>query len=338
MNIKLIFNKQLNNISRLIYNLPIDSRKKMLTDMYYRQFLWRLRFRGEEYKEVSKNFTFCCSNYLYGHEYCLKHYSGYKDYIYGLIEHGIFFGHNTSKIGEQAEWDLGSILTFGEDRVKLLKELYPDYNIVGIGPRVHYAETDKEYYDELKRRLDNKSRTIALYPTHGMLGERSLYNMRKFVEKAMTVANEINAKNILVSLHPSDLANGLDKEFLAENKNVIIVSGSKDQIRFLPRLRAIMSLADLIYTNDIGTHVGYSVYLKKTNIIDCSTNENGYKGVYLEELKEFAKVFNGANPLELTSEQKELCNYYYGYNYIKTPEEMYRELEKCKREFKKRFR
>ena len=333
--------RQENGIRDFIYKLPINTNQKLILHKNLRSLLWKLKYKGDAYKEIMQNLTLCYSNFYYGHEYWLKTYSGFSDFVYGLIEHGIYFGEDTSKVGIVDEWNLGSVLTFGDNRISLLKELYPDYYIVGIGPRIHYAKTDMVYYNELKNKLIPNSKTIALYPSHSLYERKSLYNVKMFLEKAMEVANEIKAKNVLVSLHPSDIANGLDKEFRIENKNIIMVSGGTNGISFLPRLKAIMSLADFIYTNDIGTHVGYSLYLGKQNYIDLSTNFNDYyTDAFLKDQHLFAKAFDfhPNDPLSISVEQKELGDYYFGFSHIKSPEELYRVLEKCKSEYERRFK
>lgn len=326
------------DIRNYIKRLPINSAHKLELYHTIKEIFWRCKYRGKEYKEQIKNRTFCTTNYYYGHEYWLKKYSGYVGYIYGMIEHGLYFGENREKVGYAEEWDLGSIITYGDSRIKLLKELYPDYNVVGIGPRIHYVDMDVQYYNELKSRMDPKSRTLALYPEHCTYDFYSDYNIKKFIEKAYDVADEIKAKNIMLSLHPADFAMGVDKKFERKGNNLIIVSGGSNQINFLPRLKAIMSLADIFYTNTIGTHIGYSVYMKKPNIVDLESNKMVYSDAFIKEMNEFAHVFNGKQPLVLTPEQIDLCDYFFGYRYIKTPEDLYKELVNCEMEFNRRFK
>lgn len=326
------------DIRNYIKYLPINSAHKLELYHLVREAFWRIKYRGDDYKRITANRTFCTTNYYYGHEYWMKKYSGYKGNVYGMIEHGVYFGDNKSKIGFEEEWDLGSIFTYGDSRIRLLKELYPDYNIVGVGPRIHYADIDNNYYNELKNRIDLSSRTLALYPEHCTHDETSDYSVSKFIEKAYDLANEIKAKNILLSLHPADFAKGVNKKFEKEGKNLIIVSGGVDQINFLPRLKAIMSTVDLIFTNAIGTHVGYGVYFKKPIVIDLESNMNKYSISFEKEQSDFSRIFNGSNPLTLTQEQIDICDYYFGYRYIKTPEELFNEFVNCEKEYNYRYK
>lgn len=323
----------------IIRKLPLSSERKMKFFNCYRDICWRIKFNNFEYEKVKKNLSFCGSNSFYGHEYWLKKYSGYNDYVYGVIEHGLYFGNFREKDGNVDEYDFGSILTYGEYRVNILKEVFPSYNIVGIGPYIHYAETDMRYYNELRSRIDSNYRTIALYPDHCAAGSNANYVFHEFISQAMSIANEVDAKNILISMHPNDIALGLHKQLdIFRGKNIILVTGGSYHPNYLPRVRAIMSLTDIIFSNAIGTYLGYGVYFEKPIIIDISSNHRAFWDAYKEEQKMFAGVFNGSHPLLLTPEQKELCDYYFGYNNIKTPDELYGTLENCKKFYREQFK
>lgn len=321
-----------------INKLPVNSANKLALYNSIKAVQWRIKYTGEDYEKIVRNRTFCTTNYYYGHEYWLKKYCDYTGYIYGMIEHGMYFGQNKSKVGFEEEWDLGSILTYGNSRIELLKDLYPDYNIIGVGPRIHYADMDVNYYNELKAKINPQYRTMALYPEHCTYDDLSSYDIQLFVKKAFAIAKEINAKNILLSLHPADFANGIDDKFRQENMNLIVVTGGHDQIQFLPRLKAIMSHADLIYSNAIGTHVGYSVYLNKPNIIDLESNQKQYGKAFDKEQKEFARVFDENISLTLKKEQIDFCDYFFGFSYLKSPVELYQSLDSCRKEYEKRFK
>ena len=56
------------------------------------------------------------SNSYYGNEYVLRRYAEIKKDLFAIIEHGLFLGNNTRKVGLEHEWDLGCILTYGNYR------------------------------------------------------------------------------------------------------------------------------------------------------------------------------------------------------------------------------
>ena len=337
------------NAKNAISKLPVNVYNKLRLYKKIREIYWTIKYDANKIQELTAQKSLVPQNSYYGHEYWLKKYSGYEKSILGLIEHGLTFRCDVDKDGWNIEWELGSILTFGNCRYDLLRELYPSYNIVRIGPRIHYAPVDREYYNELKKKLDPNKRTIVLYPLHSLATQKSLYNIDSFLEDALYFAKENDIGNILVSLHPSDILNGYDKDYLVKNQKLLLVSGGSNEIRFLPRLKAILSIADITYSNTVGTHTGYSIYMNKPQIINpksdsldsekpqmkkCSYN---YLKDYKNEKEKFIKAFNGSNPWNINSEQRELIDEYFGISYIKSKEQLYKELEGCEKAFRARF-
>lgn len=317
---------------------PIRSDRRLKIYAMVQRFFWKIKYPSEKYKTLVMYQPISPSSINYGHEYWLKKYSGFPDKIYAHVEHGVYFGEQRMKSSAIEEWDLGNFITFGDSRVKLLHELYPDYNIFPIGPRIHYAETDEDYYNELYKKIDHSSRVLTLYPAHSLASTKSLYDSKLFLEQAETLAEKIGAKTIMVSLHPSDYLHHLDLEF--RDKNVIFVGGGGDPFNFLPRLRAILKLSDLTFSNSLGTHIGYSVYMGTPHVMKLESNHNVEPiPHYKEEQDIFAKAFCGdEDPLVITEEQKELCDYYFGFSHIKSPEELYKCLAACRDEYNKRFK
>jgi hypothetical protein len=83
--------------------------------------------------------TFVRNNAQYGNEYILRKYADYTEDLLAMIEHGIYFGNNKEKVGRKEEWDLGSIITFGDYRKNIISKVYPNYKVVCVGPLIHYA-------------------------------------------------------------------------------------------------------------------------------------------------------------------------------------------------------
>ena len=320
----------------IVYNyiskLPINANKKLKLFGFIRRIVWFFKYNKETYRFFVENQTFANSNHYYGHEYWLKKYSGYKNMIYAIIEHGVYFGDRRTLVCPKEEWELGSVITYGDSRLQLLKDLHPDMDIYAVGPRIHYAETDKDYYNELYNKIDHAGKVLTLYPAHSIAAEKSEYDSRLFLEQANNLAERIGAKTIMVSLHPSDYLHHLDLDF--NGKKVIFVGGGNKPYKFLPRLRAIFEISDLTFSNALGTHVGYSVYMGTPHVLKIESNRNYSSNmVFEEEQKEFAKVFNGKDPLVITNDQKKLCDKYFGFSHIKMPEELFDILCECKRKY-----
>ena len=318
-------------IRQLICKLPVNSDKKIRLQGFVQRIYWFLHYDKKRRNELINNQVLLNSNHYYGHEYWLKKYCGYDHRIGGIIEHGVYFGNNRDRVGPSEDWDTGSILTFGESRVSLLKELYPSYNIYPIGPRIHYADISQTYYDEIYRKLDHTGKTLTIYPSHSIANEKAKFDSKLFLEEAKQLAKRIGAKNILVSLHPSDYLHNINLDF--EGANVILVGGGNNPLEFLPRIKAIFKLSDLTFSNSLGTHVGYSIYMKTPHVMSLSSNKNAGNPVYECEQKKFAEVFNGVDLYSISEEQYALCDYYFGYSYIRKPSDLQIILDECRAKY-----
>ena len=338
--------------TNIIQALPINTDQKLRLYGSIRKAYWKKKYDAEMYEKLMREYTLFPQNSYYGHEYWLKKYSGYENSIKAIIEHGICYKCETVKVGWDVEWDAGSIITFGDMRYDALSEVYPDYNILEIGPRIHYAPTDENYLNELRNQIDTSGKTMVLYPSHSLAGYKSEYNVDEFLDDAYQFAKDNGITNILVSLHPSDIIHGYDKEYIYRDKKLILVTGGTDQLKFLPRLKAILTIADITYSNLVGTHVGYSVYMNKPHVINSrseyTNNENLIKQLYniedakmansfQEEKNTFARVFNGNDPWIITREQKDLIEYYFGLSKVMSKDELYRQLKHCEELYAKKF-
>ena len=319
--------------------MPIKAQYKLEIFNSLRKFKWKLKYKGEKLSSLLSNQTFVPSNSNYGHEHWLKSYSKFEHSIYALIEHGLFFGENESKVGFKSEWDLGSIMTYGNYRAELLHRLYPDYNIVKIGPRIHYALTDESYLRALHGKIDSSKKTMTVFPSHSLEGEKVEYNIELFYKEIRTIALELNIKNILVSLHPSDFIHNIDRLFT--ERGMIVVSSGVDDIKFLPRQRAIFEVSDVTYSNSLGTHVGYSLCMNTPHIINVTSMQSrpeadSLSSIFFKEEQLISSAFNGNEPFVITQEQKDLYDYYWGADCILPADKLYKELTNCYKLFRNR--
>lgn len=324
-------------IRDIIENLPLSANIRLKMFNSLRRFEWKRKLDKVEYQKRVNRQTFIPSNSYYGHEYWLKRYSNYYEDIYGLIEHGLYFGEDESKVGFKTEWEIGNIITYGDYRAQLLRRLYPNFNIETIGPRIHYADIDMDYYNELKSKIDVTKKTMTIFPAHSLAGEQAYYAIDKLISNVKEISDSLGITNLLISLHPADLIHGLQSEF--EKRNLVVVSSGTDEYSFLPRQKAIYKISDLTYSNSLGTHIGYSIYMRTPHILKPETmilrpeSDMLSKTFYREEA-DFAKMFSGtSDPFKITSEQLDFYDYYFGEKCIKSPEDLNKMLERCKRTF-----
>ena len=284
------------------------------------------------------------TNGNYGHEFWLRRYSGYDENIYAMIEHGIYFGNNVSKVGIKSEWDVGSIITFGKYRQSLLQKLYPQHYIVMAGPLIHYANIDLDYKNKILSQINPNEKTLTAFPPHSISKIKSKYDMNVFVKKIHDIAETLNYKNIIVSIPYIDFES--ETVVYYKSKGFFIVSGGANPVQFLPRLKAIFSVSDLTISSGLGTHIGYSIHMNKPHIMFFNniTYYGTKKALSKEfdargkqwfaacdnEYRDFLKAFSIDNGTSITDRQKEMCEYYWGLSKIKNRDEMKGELQKCK--------
>lgn len=339
-NIVLCYNMTIRDI---ISKIPCNADKKLRLFKFSRNLFWKLRYSSEMYQFLKSNQPLIPQNYSYGHEYWLKTYSDYNDYIYGLVEHGIFAKDDHTKVGWDVEWDIGSIFTFGNARYETLTKLYPDFNIIRIGPRIHYVQYDDLYYKELRSQIDNSSKTIVLFPSHSLASETYKYDVEMFLTRAINFAKGLGIKNVLVSLHPSDILHGFQDKYREFDKRIITVTGGNNPLLFLSRLKTILSIADISYSNKFGTHVGYSLYMNKPHIIDTSSDSIMNNTIFSKDYdlitnQFFSDAFKcNDNPWEITKEQYDLTDYYFGFSHTMSPKMLFKELENAKILYNNRF-
>lgn len=279
---------------------------------------------------LNDNVSLINSNGYYGHEYWMKEYSHWRKPIYGLIEHGVYFGNNTSIIGDEKEYCIRNIITFGDYREKTINKAFPDYQVSKVGPRIAYAKTDEKFLKQLTNEVGGE-KVLTLFPAHSLADYKCSYDVDGLLFNAREIMNEKKIQHLRVCLKEQDMTNGNADYFIS--RGCTVVSAGSASINFLPRLRAIIESSALTMSNSLGTHLGYCIYLNKPHIlikqhrIEAGVDNKNINSVYRsykEEEDMFAKVFNRNCQLFINKEQYELCNYYWGFEYVKEPLELYR--------------
>lgn len=280
------------------------------------------------------NLSLCTNNEFYGHEYWLKKYSGYKKNIYGVIEHGLYFGRNSKVVGNPLEYELPAIITYGDYRKEVLVNKYPKKNIIKIGPRIAYAPRDDAYYDEITGFLKGNKKLLTIFPAHSLSTIKAVYDVDKLMKEARRIAEKYNIDNIMVCLPYGDIVNGNAEVF--SSLGLKVLSAGKDAISFLPRLKAIIDASTISLSNSLGTNLGYCIYLGcqqilipqsivrqgKESAIENEDYGESIKSRYIKESAEFASYFNEEVGLEISPKQYDFCDYYFGFRYVREPLEL----------------
>lgn len=263
------------------------------------------------------------SNWGYGHEHWLKRYAGYEGDIFATIEHGVYFGDQVLGYGNpiHEEWQIGSIITYGNYRGELLRKAYPNNHIYTIGPYINYAPTNKAFLLELQTKLDNSKRTITLFPAHSVETARRVFDHGSLIEKTLEYARKAECENKMVCLRLIDCESALARRY--QEAGFEVVSCGLSSPGFLPRQRAILECSDVTLSNDLGTHVGYSLALGKPHYaidpIGIDIIDEGLKDLNVlnidtlrRQKDEFAAIFEADTSCSVSQAQKEFVEYYWG--------------------------
>lgn len=130
--------------------------------------------------------------------------------------------------------------------------------------------------------------------------------------------------SIFVSMYWVDIVNGKHKIYM-DKGYTIVCSGNRFDPRFLSRQRDLIELSDMTMSNDLGTHVGYSVALNRPHYMfkqkvelnlehedaKIVTDLQNIQSDFDKERNEIQQVF-GEYRQEITEEQRKIVAYYWG--------------------------
>lgn len=343
------------SIPSKIEQLPLGVIKRMKLRRFYSQTVSPLKkVLG---RETYNYYPMVVNNLLYGDEFLLRKYGNIRtsEALYSIIEHGLFLGRNHAKVGpNKYEWDLGSVLTSSIYRKETINEFFPEHYCETIGPMIHYANIDEEFQSELQKRIDSQSKTMLFYPAHSTIEVDMVYEIEKTISELNCLANENNCNNIIICAGYYDIKKyqSVDYKCHCKGKNVIVTTnGMIYDTRFLDRQKTMIGLADITVSNALGTHVGYCVYLGKPHVIlqqeiehkgaggnaeflkrefDSSNRSPNWAEDYAKEKKMFSEMFANRTPQIITEEQKKTCTYYWGFDQVKTSEQIREIWDICK--------
>ncbi|MEH7445202.1 hypothetical protein V7201_23170 [Bacillus sp. JJ1122] len=266
------------------------------------------------------------SNENYGIGQQLKGFSGFSNEIYACIEHGVYFGDNISPY-ETFNSGLPATISFGQARKNAIR-LVSRKPFFQIGPYINYAPS-------LKKKSKTKQKNILYFPSHSIEGIFKEHSVAQNITKIMEIKNKYNYDNVYVCMYYYDILLGYHKEY--EKYDVkIVTAGHRKGPYFLSRLKNLIEDSELTISNDLGTHVGYCVFLNKPHLIlkqknffknetdfniDTYFRPSWWEETYKNEQEIFNKLF-GNYTESVTDEQREICNKYWGFDQIKTDEEI----------------
>lgn len=268
-------------------------------------------------------------NECYGNLWAIRKATRENFHSHCMIEHGLYFGENVNR--EECTIDcIDTIYTYSEYRKNaILKEFSGKLNkeIVLVGPYIMYVNNFKS--NRALRKLKNKlGRVLLVFPSHSTPGFYTDYNENEFLSEIAEVAK--NYDSVLVSLFWADVNVGRDKMYLEKGYQVVC-SGTRSDRWFLSRQRDLFELADFSMSNDVGTHIGYSIsmgvphYIYNQKVVEgeAKIDYSEMNPIIEKEFKEIKSAFNSRKPV-ITEEQKKIVDYYWGLSSVITENCRYR--------------
>ena len=323
--------------------------KKRLSVFYHNSFAladFKCNYDAElfDYKKIigGKRYFYCndlyYGNALYGQSVILKQYSSFQSKINACIEHGVYFGDYVN-CDEAIDSGLKGLITFGDKRIEHLHRV-AKVPIIPIGPYIHYAKPMLSSADIDKIKKKN-GKTLLVFPTHSIDRVETEFNMDSFNEEIQRVVKEKWIEHIIVCLFYKDINIGRDKFYINQGYQVVCNGYLCDPL-FLRRLKTFIMLSDYTMSNDIGTNVGYCIYLRKPHYIfnqpfDFKAyTKNDMENIIMsnsrdaevdEVKKQFSSMKDGVSDVQYA-----VCSKYWGYPYVRDKDELhdiFQKLNSC---------
>ena len=233
--------------------------------------------------------SYAADSKMYGHIEAIYKYAGMTtsiNYIaFSKVEHGTFVptnGMNKELINLHC-----NILLMGSYKSELVHKINPLKPVFTVGPYIYYAEPI--YSDDLILKMKSKyGKTLLVFPSHSYEGCGTEQNDIAFVNYVMNVVAK-SYDTVIVSVYWNDIEDNVFKLF--EDAGAILVSsGFRGDPNFIRRLKTLFLLADGVCGDSFGTHIGYSLFMKKKfSYFDANiqmVNKGGEKTRELEQINE----------------------------------------------------
>lgn len=298
-------------------NLPLTDVEKLSADLpnTYRQEI----LRGEIFLA------------RYGMDRNLKKYAGLPldTKIHVLFEHGIQLSDYVEEAFRIHEY-LPS-MTASQYRLDILKKQKDYKGAYAIGPYIHYTDSilSKEEINAEKERL---GRTLLVFPSHSIDCSTVNFDLESFMNKIKETSKDFDS--VRICMYYQDVILKRHLKYQKEGFEVV-TAGHFNDYYFLSRLKSIIEISDMTMANDIGTHLGYAIYLNKPHYLFKQPLEFEYREIidkknttsilsnieYNKNISDITNLFSENTP-KITKKQYELISYLWGFDEVKTPEEL----------------
>lgn len=202
-------------------------------------------------------------NDWYGHADVLKRYAGWPRTraIHAAIEHS--FALNPQYVwDEDLKGELPGIIVFSKERCDFMRAITTRL-VEAIGPIIHYANpiVDEVEIERLRRELGS---VLLAFPVHSTHHVNADFNIARFCGELQRLGKEYC--RVMICLGWKDVLRGFG-DFYTDSGFTCVTAGHMFDPLFLPRLKTIISLADMTVSTNFSSHVGYCIHLGKPHAI-----------------------------------------------------------------------
>lgn len=272
-------------------------------------------------------------NDFYGGAEQLKRYVGFPSYypLKVAMQHGAYFDSNY-----YWEYDINNrmqlLFPWGEHVASIWRR-HTDKRIEPIGAPFFYAQPliSKEETEAERARL---GKNLLLFPPHSSRALQINYDIVRWLDQIKEYTRQFDTIRVCVFWK-----NILDGEHLRyqDAGYECVSAGHTSDIFFLPRLRSLLDVCDATLGHQLGSHIGYSVYLGKPHVLCkapveeiCLMQPESDRKAYLEASQN-RNQDPGWNTLEslfsqdtfrITQDQKDTIGLYHGFEFIRSAHEL----------------
>jgi hypothetical protein len=178
-------------------------------------------------------------------------------------------------------------------------------------------------------------RVLLVFPSHSIGAVSVEYDQQEFCKEIEN--RKVGYDTVLVCMYWKDAQNG-DHSLYEKMGYKLTTAGHRDDVYFLNRLKSIIMLSDMVISNSLGTHLGYSLFLGKPNYLFkqnmslVAKSQSGHTliknyydpGLTTTKNRDSQMLYDAFNTFEerITDAQYELTNYIWGFDCVKTQEEL----------------
>lgn len=259
-------------------------------------------------------------NDFYGHAAILKQYSGLtaEKPLKVIIQHGIVLTNDIWQVDRDAPFP--TFLCASQQTADAYRALRPDKHAYPIGPMMLYVEAAPP---------PPKDRCLLVFPAHSSHRVEIRFDTRTFADFVARFGKQFD--RVQICLYWKDIS--ADIVSLYESYGFeLTTAGHMYDTGFLPRLVSMIAGADYVLTNEVGTHIFYSVlsnkpvWLKRQSIKHLTANEQIYREDVgnFEEHSTFQKLSSlfSVERGDLSAEQQEYVAELTGKAHHRSPEQL----------------